>query len=58
MSKTITKLQAAAKILGSMGGSKKSEAKTAAARQNGLKPCAPGKKRGRPFGWRKSGGGK
>lgn len=36
--------------LGKMGGSKKSEKKLQACRINASAPCAPGKKRGRPFG--------
>lgn len=34
---------------GKKGGPKKSERKTQACRENGLRPCAPGKRRGRPF---------
>ena len=34
--------------LASLHGRVKSERKTESARANGLRPCAPGKKRGRP----------
>lgn len=33
---------------GLRGGLSKSQSKVEASRQNGRKPCAPGKKRGRP----------
>lgn len=35
-------------VLGAIGGKSKSDKKIKASRANGAKPCAPGKKRGRP----------
>lgn len=34
--------------IGKLGGASTSEKKASAVRKNGLKPCAPGKFRGRP----------
>lgn len=34
--------------IGAKGGKARTKAKRAASRANGAKPCAPGKKRGRP----------
>jgi hypothetical protein len=45
MPKSVSQYLAA---IGAKGGSVKSKAKAKAARANGAKPCAPGKKRGRP----------
>lgn len=42
----------AGRILGKI----KSIKKSMACRLNGMKPCRPGKKRGRPIGWRKKNG--
>lgn len=37
------------KLSGAVGGSSTSQKKIAASKRNGLLPCSPGKKRGRPF---------
>jgi len=41
-------IRRALSIIGKKGGSAKSKKKSEAARINGLQPCKPGKKRGRP----------
>jgi hypothetical protein len=48
-------VEAAAAMLGRLSGkARKGNPRAAdAARANGRKPCAPGKRRGRPVGWRK-----
>jgi hypothetical protein len=45
MPKSVSQYLAA---IGAKGGKAKSRAKAKASRANGAKPCAPGKKRGRP----------